>query len=216
MSFFLLGIPLAIASGAVLKKDVKYTTLGLKIPTADFHLDAQIKQIEEHLFEIFEYVGVEGDINIRERTVTNTKYNGYNALDRYLAEKGYRKEAIDYAINRYNEIATKELQKDVSARDKRIKDYEWKLKYEKTYYDTWESSISHYNTQKQVEHKVEQLLKYFKSHGQEDIYCNIIMGGKASYHNHTEVWHIKIPYNATNKEVKQYLKDIYEKVIGDD
>lgn len=216
MGLFLLGIPLAIASGVMLSKDVKYTAMNIKIPKASFQLDEQIKQIDEFLFDIFDYVGVEGDIDKKTRTITNTEYNGYNGLDRYLAEKGYRKEAIDYAIQRYNEIAEKEFKEKSDEREKRIRDYEWKLKYDKTHYDTWESSIAYYHTQKQVEHKVEQLLDYFKAHEQKDAYCNIIMGGKAKYHNHTEVWHLKVPYSATQKETEQYLKDVYEKVIGDD
>ena len=216
MGLFLLTIPIALAGGAILKEDVEYTTLGLKIPTASFDLDSQIRQIEEHLFEIFEYVGVEGDINVKGRTIVNTEYNGYNALDRFLAEKGYRKEAIDYAINRYNQIAEKELQDKTIERDKRIRDYEWRLKHNETYYDTWENNVAYYHTQEQVEHKVEQLLQYFKTHGQKDIYCNIIMGGKALYHNHTEVWHMKIPCNTHRKEIEQYFKDVYNKIIGDD
>lgn len=216
MSLFLLGIPLALANGIILTKDIKYTKLDLKIPKADYELSKQKKQIDEFLFDIFEYVGVEGDIDVRNKKITNTVYNGYNGLNKYLAEKGYRKEAIDYAINRYNNIAQKEHLTKTTERKDRIKKFERKIKYENTYHTIFESSISNFFTQKQVEHKVEKLLQYFKTHGQPQIYCNIVMDGKSMPHNHIEVWHLTIPNSATNKEVQQYWKDVYETIIGDE
>lgn len=216
MGLFLLGIPMALVGAKILHDDTQQTIRNLRIPKANLYLEEQYNQIDEYLIDIFEYVDAKGDIYYdgMVKKIKNTENGGYGALEYYLAQKGYRKEAIEYAKKQYDNINIRENINNNSERDKRIQIYENKLS-QGGYYDTWKTSVYYYTPKIKVEQNVEKLLNYFHSHHQEQAYCSIVMDGYYPNENHCEIWTIKIPHKATRKEIEQYIDDIRNKILGE-
>lgn len=209
MGLFLLGIPLAMIGLASLKKDAEYTAVGLRIPDAKADLSDQCRQIDKHFVDILKYCGADCDIKNAGygiNDVKNVKRGRYGTMERYLATKGYRKEAIDYCKERFDAIADKEAESMLSKAKNDAHKFENGLGYGD--YD-YVLKITHCYAESQysVERDVERLTEYFKSHGNGDCYCNIIMGGTAVYHNHMEVWHLKKPYG---EDAKKYYYNVCE------
>ena len=218
MGLFLLGVPLAIASGIMLKKDIKYTKMNLKVDKASYSLSEQYKQIDTNFIDILRYSGAKckiKKIGYEKYEIYDVEKGHYGGMERYLALKGFYPESISYAKRQFDKIAEKEQQLKTNKRDKQIQEYEQRIKTEQCKYYTYESSLCVYKSQKQVEKEVQQLIDYFKKHEQKDIQCNIIMGGTAPHHNHTEVWHLKLPINTNQNEVYEYYENVRNKIIGD-
>lgn len=216
MALYLLGIPLAIASAKLLHDDVKYTAMNLRIDNASHDVNVQYRQIEENFVDILKYSGANCDfkkISYGDYEIKNVQKGQYGGMERYLAEKGFYSEAIDYAKKLFDDIANKEHEIKSHERDERINKYERDLRFNETYYDIFKISRKKYTPQGAVEQNVQKMIDYFNEHGQNDVHCNIIMGGSAIYHNHTEVWNMKIPTGVSNREIQQYMDDVYDKII---
>lgn len=213
MSLFLLGIPLAIASMKVLKEDVKYTKMDNQIPKASYNLNEQYRQINKHFADILEYSGAKCTITKKTygKDISNIKKGEYGGLERYLAEKGYFMQVIDYAKNRFDELAEKEMKIINSKKNTRIDDFEKKLATGNGDMMVVDFNIKYVSyPQYIVEKEVQRTIDYLNHHYNYDVHCNIIMSdGSVPFVNHREVWHIKVPKGESGT---QYLQDVYSKL----
>lgn len=215
---YLLGIPLAIAGAKILHDDIKYTAMGLRIDNASIDLDTQYRQIEENFEDILQYSGAQ--CKIKKRTfdrydITDIQKGQYGGMERYLAEKGFYPEAINYAKKLFDDLADEETRIKHRERDNRIDFYERRLITEKCSDRVITIRFNKFTCNKPsflIEKDVEKLIDYFHAHDNENVYCNIIMEDDI-YWNHKEVWHIKEP---VSQNAEKYYKDIYDKIIIND
>ncbi len=218
MALFLLGIPLAIVGAKLLHDDIKYTAMNLRINDASIDLDTQYRQIEENFEDILQYSGAQ--CKIKKRTfdrydISDVQKGQYGGMERYLAEKGFYPEAINYAKKLFDDIADEETRIKHRERDNRIDFYERRLITEKCSDRVITIRFNKVTCNKPsflIEKDVEKLIDYFHAHDNENVYCNIIMEDDL-YWNHKEVWHIKEPFS---KSAEDYYKDVYDKVIIND
>lgn len=218
MALFLLGIPLAIAGAKLLHDDIKYTAMNLRINDASIDLDTQYRQIEENFEDILQYSGAQ--CKIKKRTfdrydISDVQKGQYGGMERYLAEKGFYPEAINYAKKLFDDIADEETRIKHRERDDRIDFYERRLITENCSDRVITIRFNKITCNKPsflIEKDVEKLTDYFHAHDNENVYCNIIMEDDY-YWNHKEVWHIKEPFS---KSAENYYKDVYDKVIIND
>ena len=215
---YLLGIPLAIAGAKILHDDIKYTAMDLRIDNASIDLDTQYKQIEENFEDILQYSGARCKIKIigiDRYSISNVQKGQYGGMERYLAEKGFYHEAINYAKKLFDDIADEETRIKNKERDRRIDIYETQLITEKCSNRVITIRFNKFICNKPkflIEKDVEKLIAYFKTHNNERVYCNIIMEND-NILNHKEVWHIKEP---VSQFAEDYYKDVYDKVINND
>ena len=102
--FYLLGIPLAIAGAKLLHDEVKYTSMDARTPKAANNVSLQYKQIDEHFIDILRYSGAKCDvkkIGHNKYDIRNVKKGQYGGMEKYLAEKGYFPQAINYAKKQF-------------------------------------------------------------------------------------------------------------------
>lgn len=108
MVLYLLGMPLAIAAAKMLHDDVKYTAMDLRIENASLDVNFQYKQIEKNFVDILKYSGAKCDIKKRvydNYDIKNVQKGQYGSMERYLAEKGFYPEAINYVKKLFDDIA---------------------------------------------------------------------------------------------------------------
>ena len=212
---YLLGIPLAIAGAKLLHDDIKYTSADLRTPKAAYNVSLQYKQIDEHFIDILRYSGAKCDIKqigYNKFDIRNVKRGQYGGMEKYLAEKGYFPQSINYAKEQFDKIAEKEEKIKSRQRNERINRYEKKLLTERTQHVVITISFDRFSYKKPkmlVERDVEKLIDYFNSHNNE-VFCNIIMENDTFWH-HKEVWHIKKP---VSENAKDYFNDVYEELIN--
>ena len=212
MGLFLLGIPCAIVMAKVLHDDIKYTSTDLKTQKAPRNFSEQCKQIDKDFINILQYCGAKCNIKkigYDRYEIKDAKKNQYGGMERYLASKGYSLEAIQYAKDKYNNIAYETHKKEEQKRNRRINDFEKKLLSTETQSTVIKNNICNVCLpQTSVENEIKKLITYFKKHN-NDVQCNIIMGGSEPYHNHQEVWHINKPIGT---DVCQYYWDVCDKL----
>lgn len=213
MGLFLLGIPMAIIGAKVLNDNIKYTMMDNQIPKASVSLSEQYNQINQHFGQILDYSGADCDlkkIGYADYEISNVRIGGYGGMERYLAEKGYYPTAIQYAKECFDNIGRKEQDNKFTRRDNRIAQFERKLATERCIDRVVTYEIAEANLiQPVVENEVQKLINYFKTHHNENAYCNIIMGDGTSHYKHTEVWHLKEPIG---ENLLQYYSDIVSKL----
>ncbi|MBO5476230.1 MAG: hypothetical protein J6A15_00565 [Clostridia bacterium] len=196
MGLFLLGIPMALVGAKIIKNDIDSNKEYYSIPKANLtNLNDQYNQINSIEKQLIEY--------------------SKNDIEKLLAKKGYRKEAIDYALYKYDTLINQKQSESNTNRDNRIRAFEDKLTTQNTHYDLWETNVCYYAPKKIVEKNVDKMLQYLQTHGHEQAYCNIVMDGYQPNHNHSEIWAINTPNNASIREVNQYIDDVRNKVLGE-
>lgn len=212
MALFLLGIPIAIIGAKILHDDVKYTKMDLKNPQGAMNLDKQYEQINKHFIDIVQYSGAKCDIKkigYDKYEIRNVKKGEYGGMVKYLAEKGYYPQAIDYAKKQFDKIADEEQKIKNRKRDERINNFEKKLLTNNIQHKIIKNEICTVSlSQPLVEKEIEKLINYFNTHN-NNVQCNIIMGGSTAYCNHEEIWHINAP---KNENVCQYYFDVCDKL----
>lgn len=213
MSMFLLGIPIALASIKMLKDDVKYTSIDIKVPKASYNLNEQYKQIDNNFANILEYSGAKCTITKKTygKDISNVKKGQYGGLERYLAEKGYFIQAIEYAKNRFDALAKEETRIKNSARNIKIDDFERELAKGNGHMTVIDFNVKYVQyPQYIVEKEVQRTINYLHNHYNNDVHCNIIMSDNSvPFVNHREVWHIKVPNGASGVD---YLQNVYSKL----
>ena len=197
MGLFLLGIPIGIAGMYTLGKDTSRTLRDERIETGKRKLSEQKKQIDRYFIDIVKYCNANCKVN--SNGIYNVKEGEYGGMELYLFKKGYKKEAIDYCKEKFDEVAKNEKKIKLKQAQKRVKEFENALEVSdgKDVTIVIEGLTS--KTQHQVKRDVEKLTKYFNSH-YNNVEVNVLMGGLKVHHNHTETWLIKEPvgYNALN------------------
>lgn len=221
MSFFLLGIPIAIIGAKILHDDVKYTSMDSKIQKASYDITMQYKQINEDFINILQYSGAKCDI--KKKTygydISNVKKGQYGGMERYLAEKGYFPQAITYAKNKFDKIAEEEEKIKKMKRNTIIDNFESKLINNEGHMELLTINIKYVSYPKVVvEREVQRVIDYLHQHYNPNVYCNIIMNdGSEPLLNHKEVWHIKAP---KDEDAFSYLTELYDELnviyYGDD
>lgn len=213
MGLFLLGIPVAIIGGAMLCKDIKYTNMDNNIKNAKPTLNQQYEQIDEKFAEILTLCGAECKISKKgtNYNISSIKKGQYGTMEKFLALKGYNKNAIDYCKQKFDTLAEQEHQIQIEERNYRINKFENALECSTTNLYTVTSNYFYYMPQFLVEKKVKKMTEYLNQHQQSNVYCNIIMGGTEPHHNHTEVWsNIK---TGKNQEAEEYIKDVSDMIM---
>ena len=214
--FYLLGIPLAIAGAKLLHDDVKYASMDLRTPKAAYNVSLQYKQIDEHFIDILRYSGAKCEvkkIGHNKYDIRNVKKGQYGGMEKYLAEKGYFPQAINYAKKQFDKIADEEEKIKSRQRNDEINRYERKLLTEtsENVVITINFSKLSYNKSKSlVEKDVKKLIDYFHVHNNENVFCNIIMENDNFWH-HKEVWHIKKP---SSENAENYYNNVYNELIN--
>ena len=212
MGLFLLGIPCAIIGAKMLYDDVKYTSTDLKVKKASISLDEQYRQIDNDFAHILKYCGANCNIKkigYDKYEIKNAKTHQYGDMERYLALKGYSSNAIQYAKDKFDRIANNYEIERQQKRDERINKFEQELITQNSISTVIQNDICTVCLPlKTVEKEIEKLIDYFKEHN-NNVQCNIIMGGSEPYHNHQEVWHINKPIGA---DVCQYYWDVCDKL----
>jgi len=213
---YLLGIPLAIAGMKILHDDIKYTSMDLRTPKAAHNLSLQYKQIDEHYIDILRYGGAKCDIKQighNKYDIKNVKRGQYGGMEKYLAEKGYFPQAINYAKKQFDKLADEEEKIKSKQRNEAINRYERKLLTERTENVVITINFNKFSCNKSgllVEKDVKKLIDYFHTHNNKNVFCNIIMEND-NYWHHKEVWHIKKPIS---ENAKDYYNNVYEEVIN--
>lgn len=212
MGLFLLGIPLAIVGAKILHDDVKYTTMNLKTDKGALELHKQYEQIDRNFKNILDYSGAKckfKNIGYDKYEIYDVQKGQYGGMERYLAQKGYYPQAIQYAKDCFDKIADEESAKKQQKRNQRINNFEKKLLSKKTKTVIIRNKICTVNLPRPiVEKEIEKLINYFNTHHNQ-VHCNIIMGGTIPYQNHEEVWHINKPID---EDVCQYYFDVCDKL----
>ena len=211
MGLFLLGIPLALASAKMLSDDIKYTTTDLKIPKASSNLNTQYKQIEDNFIDIIKYSGAKCQIKTtgyNKYHIDNAIKGEYGGMEKYLAQKGYYPQAINYAKKMFDNYASISDRQYISERDERINKFELALLNKQSKNMILRNQVHHQMPKYVIEQKIQELTHYFNTHN-NNTYCNIIINKPSNFIKHEQVWHIKIP-NGENG--KQYFDDVCNKL----
>lgn len=206
MGLFLLGLPLAVIGGAVLLDNIKYTRMDLRIENASPNLNEQYQQIRNHYIDILDYSGAECKIEkIGDKyKITKLIKGQYGGMERYLAEKGFYPEAINYAKTLFDKLADTESRGEYKDAERRVREFENALITSQT-----NDTIVRYQVLTQlpnykINKRIEQLTEYFNNHHNE-VFCNVIMNSHRDFVKHEQVWHMKEPYN---KDAEEYYKDV--------
>lgn len=221
MSLFLLGIPIAIMGAKVLHDDIKYTSMDANIQKASYNITKQYQQIEKDFVNILQYSGAKCNIKRKANgyEISNVKKGQYGGLERYLAEKGYFPQAINYAKNRFDAIAEEERKLKIKQRDTIINNFETKLSNNGGNMELLTIDIKYVNYPKVVvEREVQRTINYLHNHYNQDVYCNIVMNdGSEPLLNHKEIWHLRVP---KGEDAFSYFAELYDKLdiiyYGDD
>lgn len=212
LGLFLLGIPVAIIGAKILHDDIKYTSMDIKNPKGSQSLSQQYQQIDKNFVNIVDYSGAVCDIKkigYEKYEIKNVKQGQYGGMERYLAEKGYYPQAIQYAKRKFDAIAEEEQKINNRKRNDRINAFERKLLTSKVQHKVIKNEICTISLPKKiVEKEIEKLINYFNSHN-NSVQCNIIMDGSTPYCNHEEIWHINAP---VGENVCQYYFDVCDKL----
>ena len=196
-----LGFGLGILGAITAAKDISYTIRDEKIGKAKRTTIDQKNQIDAHFIDILKCCGAY--CKIKGNNISNVERGKYGRMERYLFEKGFKKESIEYCKNKFDNIAEKQQKDEIIKAKERIEQYEAALRFgSKDVVITIDKNEN--KSQSEIEEKVNKLIRYFNTHN-NNVDVNIIWGGRQIYHSHTEVWHIKEP---KNHKASKYYHDV--------
>ena len=208
MGFFLLGIPLALIGLYTMGKDINFTIKDEAIKNKSVDINKQKDNIDKYFINIIDHCNAK--CKIKNGRIYDMKEGEYGGMDIYLSSRGYGKEAIDYCKKKFDDLAKIEHDGYIEELQNRVIDFENKLQSSNTEYTTLTINRHTPKSKIKVEKDVNKIIEYFKSHNNDDIQVNIIMGGTKPHHNHSEIWTIKKPigFNAV-----EYYFDVSE-ILG--
>ena len=186
MLFGLVAIGLGLYGIHEMTKTVKYTKKDLQINQGVGTLLEQKSNIDKNFIDILDYSGAK--CKIKNKKIINAEPNGYGGMELYLMQKGYSKEAIDYAKKKYDDIANKSVKAKNIKIQSDIDKFEYALHNTQTKELAVSFKINGYSNQHQLNKDNIEVIKYLHTHGNPNARVNVIVGGTTPTYDFNVTW----------------------------